>query len=130
VLLTGDIEREAEAALLREARAVRAQALKIPHHGSRTASGADFLAAVRPEVAMVSAGYRNRFRHPHPEVQERYRKVGARLLRTDLNGAITLEFTREGMRAWGRREAPASSTDAHPSERGEESRAAAEGGGL
>ena len=130
VLLTGDIERDAEAALLREGRPVRAQALKIPHHGSRMASGADFLEAVRPEVAMVSAGYRNRFRHPHPEVQERYRAVGARLLRTDLHGAITLEFTREGMRAWGRRESPPSPTDARPSEPGEESRAASQGGGV
>ncbi|MBI2116528.1 MAG: DNA internalization-related competence protein ComEC/Rec2 [candidate division NC10 bacterium] len=105
-LLTGDIEREGEAALLREGGAIRAQVLKVPHHGSRTSSAAAFLAAVRPEVALVSVGYRNRFNHPHPEVVERYRAQGVRLLRTDLNGALSVEMTPDGIRAWGRRENP------------------------
>lgn len=105
-LLTGDIEREGEAALLREARPIRAQVLKVPHHGSRTSSAAAFIAAVRPEVALVSVGYRNRFHHPHPEVVDRYRAQGVRLLRTDLNGALSVEMTRGGVRAWGRRENP------------------------
>ncbi len=103
VLLTGDIEGEAEAALLRRPEAIRAQVLKVPHHGSRTSSAAAFIAAVRPEVALVSAGYRNRFHHPHPEVVERYQRSGARLLRTDLDGAISVELTSGGIRTWGRR---------------------------
>jgi len=103
VLLTGDIEGEGEAALLRRPEAIRAQVLKVPHHGSRTSSGAAFIAAVRPEVALVSAGYRNRFHHPHPEVVERYRALGIRLLRTDLDGAISVELTSKGIRAWGRK---------------------------
>jgi competence protein ComEC len=102
VLLTGDIEGEAEAALLRRPEAIRAQVLKVPHHGSRTSSAAAFIAAVRPEVALVSAGYRNRFHHPHPEVVERYQRSGARLLRTDLDGAISVELTSGGIRTWGR----------------------------
>jgi competence protein ComEC len=102
-LLTGDIERDAEAALLRRPEALRAQVLKVPHHGSRSSSGAAFVAAVRPEVALISVGYRNRFHHPHPEVVERYQRSGARLLRTDLDGAISVEMTADGMRAWGRR---------------------------
>ncbi|MBI4842101.1 MAG: MBL fold metallo-hydrolase [candidate division NC10 bacterium] len=105
-LLTGDIEREGEAALLREGGVIRAQVLKVPHHGSRTSSAAAFLAAVRPEVALVSVGYRNRFNHPHLEVVERYRAQGIRLLRTDLNGALSVEMTPDGIRAWGRSEAP------------------------
>ncbi len=105
-LLTGDIEREGEAALLREDGAIRAQVLKVPHHGSRTSSAVAFIAAVRPDVALVSVGYRNRFNHPHPEVVDRYRAQGIRLLRTDLNGALRVGMTRAGVRAWGRREAP------------------------
>ncbi len=102
-LLTADIEREGEAALLRRARVLRARVLKVPHHGSRTSSGTAFLAAVEPEVALASLGYRNSFHHPHPDVVERYRAMGVRLLRTDLHGALTVEMTREGMRAWGQR---------------------------
>lgn len=103
VLLTGDIGREGEAALLRRPEAIRAQVLKVPHHGARSSSGEAFVMAVRPEAALISAGYRNRFHHPHPEVLERYRQSGARLLRTDLNGAISVEMTADRMRAWGRR---------------------------
>jgi competence protein ComEC len=102
-LLTGDIERGGEAALLRARQPIRAQVLKVPHHGSRTSSALPFLDAVKPEVALVSVGYRNRFHHPHPEVVARYRALGARLLRTDLNGAISVELTPGGIRAWGRR---------------------------
>jgi competence protein ComEC len=102
-LLTGDIEREGELTLLRRPAAVRAQVLKVPHHGSRTSSSSVFLAAVRPEVALVSVGYQNRFHHPHPEVVGRYRTLGVRLFRTDLEGAIHVEMTREGVRVRGQR---------------------------
>jgi competence protein ComEC len=102
-LLTGDVEREGELALLRRPAALRAQVLKVPHHGSRTSSSISFLAAVRPEVAMVSAGYRNRFNHPHPEVVERYQALGVRLFRTDLHGAVRVEMRPEGIRVWGHR---------------------------
>jgi beta-lactamase superfamily II metal-dependent hydrolase len=106
VLLTGDIEREAEAGLLRRREAIRAQVLKVPHHGSRSSSGAAFIAAVGPEVALVSAGYRNPFRHPHPEVVERFRMQGVRLMRTDRDGAIGVELAPGGTRVWGRRQMP------------------------
>jgi competence protein ComEC len=87
-LLTGDIERAAEAALAQ--RTVRADVLLVPHHGSRTSSTAEFIAAVAPRWAIVPAGYRNRFGHPAREVLERYRTAGVRVLRTDLDGAITV----------------------------------------
>ncbi len=99
-LLTGDVEEEGERTLLRHPAALRAQVLKVPHHGSRTASSSAFLAAVRPEVALVSAGYRNRFNHPHPEVVERYQALGVRLFRTDHHGAIGVEMRPEGIRVW------------------------------
>jgi competence protein ComEC len=115
ILLTGDVERDGEEVLLQGQKGIRAQVLKVPHHGSRTASTLPFLTAVRPEVALVSVGYRNRFRHPHPEVQERYRALHVRLLRTDLHGAITVEMTRESIRAWGRREGEPSAISTQPS---------------
>ena len=105
-LLTGDIEREGESALLEDPKAIRANVLKVPHHGSRTSSAAAFIDAVRPDVAIVSVGYRNQFHHPHPEVVERYQGQGVRFLRTDLNGAISVDMTADGTRAWGRRENP------------------------
>ena len=72
-LLTGDIEREQEAALIAAApEALRSDVLVVPHHGSRTSSTAAFLDAVRPRVAIFQAGYRNRFGHPAPDVMARY----------------------------------------------------------
>lgn len=72
-LLTGDIEREQELTLAAdEARSLRSDVLLVPHHGSRTSSTSELLAAVRPTVAVVQAGYRNRFGHPAAEVVERY----------------------------------------------------------
>ncbi len=76
-LLTGDIEREQEAALVAlQPAALRSDVLVVPHHGSRTSSTPAFLAAVQPQFAVFQAGYRNRFGHPAPEVVERYRRLG------------------------------------------------------
>jgi competence protein ComEC len=91
MLLTGDIERGGEVELLRTA-AVRADALLVPHHGSRTSSTREFLAAVRPRFAVAAAGYRNRFGHPHEEVLGRYAARGIELLRTDRDGALTVRL--------------------------------------
>jgi len=77
LLLTGDIEREQENALVAEhGAALRSELLVVPHHGSRTSSSAAFLDAVQPELALVQAGYRNRFGHPAPDVLQRYRERG------------------------------------------------------
>ena len=79
VLLTGDIEREQEQALLRTldaGAALRSDVLLVPHHGSKTSSSDAFLAAVAPDDAVFQAGYRNRFGHPAPEVLARYRGRG------------------------------------------------------
>ena len=99
MLLTGDIERAAEAELTEPAGAIRAEALLVPHHGSTTSSTPEFLSAVAPRFAVVAAGYRNRFRHPRAEVLERYAFLGARVLRTDLDGAVTLRFAAGGVQA-------------------------------
>jgi competence protein ComEC len=78
VLLTGDIEREQEAALVAASmpEALRSDVLIVPHHGSRTSSTAAFLDAVKPRVAVFQAGYRNRFGHPAPDVMARYLERG------------------------------------------------------
>jgi len=100
MLLTGDIERPSEALLVaRGPHALRADALLVPHHGSRTSSSAEFLAAVRPSIAVVPAGYRNRFGHPNAEVLARYAVLDARVLRTDRDGAITVRLSPAGVTA-------------------------------
>ncbi len=97
VLFTGDIEAAGERALLARTPAamLAATVLKVPHHGSRTSSSSAFVAAVRPQVAVLSLGYRNPFGFPAPEVVERYIAVGARVFRTDRSGAVSVDF-REG----------------------------------
>jgi competence protein ComEC len=91
MLLTGDIGRGVELVLVREG-GLRAEALLAPHHGSRSSSSAEFLAAVAPRLAVAANGYRNRFGHPAAEVVERYAAEGARLLRTDRDGAVTVKL--------------------------------------
>lgn len=91
VLLTADIERRAEAEIVaRWGGRLRAEALLVPHHGSRTSSTPAFVAAVSPSVAIVSVGWRNRFRQPSAAVESRYREQGAAILRTDILGALRL----------------------------------------
>jgi competence protein ComEC len=89
-LLTGDIEQAVEKRLAEQPERVRADVLKLAHHGSRTSSTQPFLEAVRPRFVTLSAGLDNRFGHPHPEVLARLRERGVALLRTDEMGLITL----------------------------------------
>jgi competence protein ComEC len=104
VLLPADIERGSEADLLRTHRAaLRADVLVAPHHGSGTSSSAEFLAQVAPRVVVIPVGYRNRFGHPKPEVLARYEALGSRVLRSDVDGAITLRFNTDGLTAGGYR---------------------------
>ena len=89
-LLTGDIEARSEADLVRrEGAALRANLLIVPHHGSRTSSTPAFIAAVAPDVAVFTPGYRNRFGHPRPEIVERYALARVPTYRTDYEGALT-----------------------------------------
>ncbi|MEO7762624.1 MAG: ComEC/Rec2 family competence protein, partial [Casimicrobiaceae bacterium] len=103
MLLTADIEARSEAELVSHQRAaLRSDVILVPHHGSKTSSTQPFLDAVRPAIAIATPGYRNRLGHPRPEVVERYVAQGARLLRSDYDGAVELRF--EGgppkIRAW------------------------------
>ncbi len=89
-LLVGDIEAAQELALVRNEggeQGLRAQWLLVPHHGSATSSTVGFLEAVQPLVAVVQAGYRNRFGHPRPEVMARYDALGVQVVQSPRCGA-------------------------------------------
>ena len=91
ILLTGDAQSEAEARLLSHGGAdVRADVLKVGHHGSAYSSTPDFLAAVRPKIAIISCGRHNVFGHPSPQTLAALQDAGADVFRTDLNGGIAL----------------------------------------
>lgn len=104
LLLTGDIEGRGEAALLaRHAADIAAEVLVPAHHGSRNSSSETFVATVRPRVAAISVGYRNRFGHPAREVVERIESGGAIVHRTDRDGALSIAIGRLGVRVTGER---------------------------
>lgn len=90
-LLTGDLEREQELAMVAAQQSgslqLAADVLLVPHHGSRTSSSAEFVQAVRPRVAVAQLGWRNRYGHPSAQVVARYGELGVPLVRTDLCGA-------------------------------------------
>jgi len=91
IIFPGDIEASAEAELLECCRAaLPSRVLVAPHHGSQTSSSMGFLTAVHPEIIVISAGWRNRFSFPHTSVIERYKRLAARIYRTDHNGAVGL----------------------------------------
>ncbi|WP_153075018.1 DNA internalization-related competence protein ComEC/Rec2 [Paraburkholderia bonniea] len=97
-LLTGDLEAPGERGLLaREPHALQAQVLLVPHHGSKTSSTEPFLDAIGPSIAVFQVGYRNRFRHPHPFVWARYQARQIELTRSDEDGAVRIDVTREGL---------------------------------
>ena len=91
ILLTGDIEREAESQILSNGNNLKAEVIKVPHHGSRTSSTEAFVAAVTPRLAIISVGQQSMFGHPHREVVERWQKGGAEVLTTGDCGTITVE---------------------------------------
>ncbi len=94
VLLTGDLERRVESVLLESERLKPAGILKVAHHGSRRTTSEEFLRAVRPAFAVISAGAENPYGHPHPEVLRRIEKARATALRTDMFGLVSLTADR------------------------------------
>lgn len=90
-LFTGDAEAETERFLLREGGPLRAEVLKVSHHGSRYSTSAAFLVQVRPEVAIISAGRNNRYGHPHRETLSRLDRNQIKIYRTDLNHHIRVK---------------------------------------
>ena len=98
MLLTSDIEAVSERALLaRHPATLAAAVMTAPHHGSRTSSTAEFIAAVAARDVIFPVGYRNRFGHPREDVLARFVQSGARLHRTDADGAVTVSLDPAGV---------------------------------
>jgi competence protein ComEC len=98
LLFVGDAEHDEEATLLAGARGtLRADVLKVGHHGSRTSSSSGFLAAVAPREAIISVGCRNRFGHPDPATLATLAASGARVWRTDRDGSIEVSTDGESL---------------------------------
>lgn len=98
LLLTGDAEALAEQAMVENGRPLPAIVLKAGHHGSDTSSTAPFLAAVQPQIVVISVGEENTFGHPSPAALERIAATGAAVLRTDQLG--TIELLTDGRQMW------------------------------
>jgi competence protein ComEC len=96
-LFTGDIHREAEQYLLKSGQDLKCDLLKVPHHGSKTSSSDDFVSTAQPKVAVITCGRGNRFGHPASDVVARYENAGARVYRTDVDGAVTVRFESDGL---------------------------------
>lgn len=98
LLLVGDIEKTAEQQLVANQNehqntiSLKANVLVAPHHGSKTSSSNAFVAATAPNLTVFTAGYLNRFRHPRPEVEQRFQAFGSETMRSDYDGAILLKF--------------------------------------
>ena len=98
ILLPGDIAAETEARLAAIPDHMKSHIILAPHHGGRTSSTEAFLAKVQPTVSVVSCGLDNRYKDPHPDVIARYKNKGAKIYRTDHDGAVML--LTDGNRLW------------------------------
>ena len=106
ILMTGDVEKEGEAAILNARDLLVSDVVKVPHHGSKTSSTAAFVAGTHPRLAVISVGLTSVFGHPHKEVVERWLSSGAEVMTTGKRGTITVttdgktlsveSFVREG----------------------------------
>jgi competence protein ComEC len=100
-LFTGDIEQEAQEDLWHLGRHLKTNVIKVPHHGSRTSASEIFFNEVSPDIAVISAGRKNRHGHPHDEMLQLLE--GVRVLRTDIDGAIGIREMKDGsliVRTW------------------------------
>jgi competence protein ComEC len=97
LLVTGDIERRGESAVLGQGPGLAADVIVVPHHGSATSSSPAFVAAVGAKLAIVSAGHANRWGFPRPEVRERWRANGATVVTTGDAGAVSVELGPTGV---------------------------------
>ena len=90
ILFTGDVEKEAELAMLAGGLNLRSDIVKVAHHGSKTSSVEQFVAASRPGVAIISVGRSSIFGHPNKDVVERWRASGAQVMTTGEMGTISV----------------------------------------
>lgn len=99
VLLPGDIEKDSEQRLLSlYGKQLNSDILVVPHHGSATSSGMDFIQAVDPHYALFAVGYRNRYQFPKKRVVARYQQQGSAIMRTDKDGALLFDSLTQPLR--------------------------------
>jgi len=96
VLLTGDIERPVENALVRDHILPTVDAVIVPHHGSRTSSSLPFVRALSPSIAIVSASFGNRWGFPKKDIIERWQAAGGLVYVTATSGAVGIRLCEEG----------------------------------
>ena len=96
MLFTGDIEAKAEKKILEKDIDVRANILKVSHHGASTSSTEEFIKSVNPIVAVIGVGEKNTFGHPNEKVLERFYERGISVYRTDLHGEIEIRIKKNG----------------------------------
>lgn len=89
-LFMGDAQTESENEMLSQNFDLSCNVIKVGHHGSKTASSDNFLKEVTPNIAVISCGKDNDFGHPHKAVLEKYKAIGCKIYRTDLNGDIVV----------------------------------------
>ena len=100
VLFTGDIDQDVENKSINQSANLESNILKIPHHGSKTSLSENFLDKVNPEIAIISAGEKNKFGHPAELTLEKLNKLKIKIYRTDINGRI--EVISNGQFFWTR----------------------------
>jgi beta-lactamase superfamily II metal-dependent hydrolase len=105
MLFTGDAEAETEAQMTDGGESLRAQVLKVGHHGSRHATSREFLAAVRPQAAIISCGADNKYGHPSQPLLDRLRRDKVQVYRTDLQGEIAITSDGKGFQIQPTRQA-------------------------
>lgn len=97
MLFTGDIEKLAEQQILKTEKAeIRADILKVAHHGSKTSSILEFIKAVRPKIALIGVGKNNTFGHPNQQTIKNLENIKCRIYRTDLQGEIIIKIDQKG----------------------------------
>lgn len=97
MLFTGDIEKLAEQQILKAEKAeIRADILKVAHHGSKTSSIPEFIKAVKPKIALIGVGKNNTFGHPNKQTIKNLENIKCRIYRTDLQGEIIIKIDQKG----------------------------------
>jgi len=117
VLFTGDMEREQRTRLYREGVNLRAEVLKVAHHGAHNGTDPTFLSRVQPKVAVISCGRNNRYGHPHRETLQALQRAGVKIYRTDLQGEVQIEIAGKQLRVATARKAPNVAEMRSPTER-------------
>lgn len=98
MMFTGDIEEIAEKDILNKYghQKLKADILKVAHHGSKTSSTEEFIKSVQPQIALIGVGRNNKFGHPNDDVINRIESIGSKVYRTDINGEIILKVNYKG----------------------------------